>query len=372
VVTSSDPDAPSFFSRHCGQRRICASPAEDEGALLSDLVSLGQLHPGRPVLFYGDDALLRFLSRHREVLRERFRFALPPEGLLSALLDKIRFAALARELSLPVPPTILSTEGLDAAAIAARIPPPVILKPACHLGFHTANAVAGLGPVKAFYAGSVAELGRMMDRLAAFSPDFVAQAYVPGGEEEVHSFHAYRDARGRVLGRYVGRKIRTYPRRAGISTYLELCDAPDLERLGLEVLERLGLMGVVKLDFKRDPRDGRYHLLEVNARFSLWNHLGAAAGVNLPLLAYRDLLGIPTAPSPPARAGLRWLSFADDARGFFRSPPSAGDLSFPAWIASLRGPKVHDVFAWDDAWPLVASVAREVGQARRARAGAEP
>ena len=93
-------------------------------------------------------------------------------------------------------------------------------------------------------------------------------------------------------------------------------------------------------------------------------HLGAAAGVNLPLLAYRDLLGIPTAPAPPARIGLRWISFADDLRAFLR----ARDPSLPAWIASLRGPKVHDVFAWDDAWPLVASAARHL----RARAGARP
>ena len=53
------------------------------------------------------------------------------------------------------------------------------------------------------------------------------------------------------------------------------------------MLERLAFVGVVKLDYKRDPRTGRFYLLEVNPRFNLWNHLGAAAGVNLPLLAYR-------------------------------------------------------------------------------------
>src|SRR6185369_15521749 len=97
----------------------------------------------------------------------------------------------------------------------------------------------------------------------------------------------------KMLGHYVGRKIRTYPSRAGVSTYLELCDEPSLERAGFAVLERLGLTGVVKLDWKRDPRTGRFHLLEVNPRFNLWNHLGAAAGVNLPFLAYQDLLGLP-------------------------------------------------------------------------------
>ena len=45
-------------------------------------------------------------------------------------------------------------------------------------------------------------------------------------------------------------------------------------------MTRLGLKGLVKLDFKRAD-DETLHLLEVNPRFSLWHHLGAVAGVNL-------------------------------------------------------------------------------------------
>jgi predicted ATP-grasp superfamily ATP-dependent carboligase len=365
VVLSADPDAPSFFSRHCGQRRLCASPREDPETALANLRELGKLQPTRPVLFYGDDAMLLLVSRHREALRERFRFSLPPADRVEALVDRLRFAALAGELALPVPRTLTSAARLRAAEIAALIPPPVVLKPFNHLGFRSSKTVKelGLGPVKALYAGSVDELSRMIERISAFSPEFVVQEHVPGGEDQVYSFHTYLDARRRPLGHYVGRKIRTWPRRAGVSTYLELCDAPELVRLGFEVLERLDLCGVAKLDFKRDPRTGRFYLLEVHPRFSLWNHLGAASGVNLPLLAYKDLLGIPTAPAPPARIGLRWLSLADDARTFSRSFAPAGELSLAAWLASLRGPKVYDVFAWDDAWPFVMNLPRELGRA---------
>ena len=155
VVLSSDPDAPSFFSRHCGQRRLCTSFEADPAAALADLRDLGKLHPGRPVLFYGDDAMLLLVSRHREALRERFRFSLPPADRVEALVDKRRFAALSRELSLPVPRTLASTRDLRASEIAAQIPPPVVLKPFCHLGFRSSEAVLGLGagPVKALYAG---------------------------------------------------------------------------------------------------------------------------------------------------------------------------------------------------------------------------
>ncbi len=347
-------------------------PATEPEAALAGLRELGKLLPSRPVLFYGDDAMLLLVSRHRDKIRDRFRFLLPDAAQVEALVDKKRFAALAHELALPVPRTLATTGVESAAEIARLLPPPVILKPFCHLGWRTSRAVRDLGegPVKALYAGDERALARMMDRIASFSSEFIVQEYIPGGEEQVYSFHAYLDVGRRPLGHYVGRRIRTYPRRAGVSTYLELVDEPDLSRLGFEILERLGTVGVVKLDFKRDPRTGRFYLLEVNPRFSLWNHLGAASGVNLPLLAYRDLAGLPVTPAPKARIGVRWLSLADDARTFVRSFAPAGELTLGDWLASLRGPKVYDVFAWDDVSPFLINLRRWRGgrdQARGAR-----
>ncbi|APR80568.1 Cellulose biosynthesis protein [Minicystis rosea] len=258
VVLASDPDAPCFFSRHCGQRRVIADVHKEPEAALAELLALGRLFADRPVLFYGDDATLLLVSRHREALASRYRFAMPPAELLESLVDKVRFAALARAHGLPVPRTVTSSEARTAAEIARIIRAPYILKPFSHLGWRTSKAVRDLnvGPVKALRAESEEELARMIVRISSFSPDFVVQEYIPGGEEHVYSFHAYRDARGRTLGSFVGRKIRTYPRSAGASTYLELVSDPDLVRIGGDVLDRLDLNGVVKLDFKRDPRTG--------------------------------------------------------------------------------------------------------------------
>jgi predicted ATP-grasp superfamily ATP-dependent carboligase/CelD/BcsL family acetyltransferase involved in cellulose biosynthesis len=360
VVLSSDPDDPSFFSRHCGQRRLVADVAEEPARVLAELCKLGRLFPERPVLFYGDDAWLLLASRHRRELGELFRFRLPPEDLVEALVDKVRFAEIARRLGLPVPRTVTSREARTAAEIARAVSTPCILKPFCHLGWRTSEAVLGLGagPVKGLRADTTADLDRMLARIASFSPEFVVQEFVPGGEDQVYSFHAYLDAAGCPLGRYVGRKIRTFPSTAGVSTYLELVSEPALEREGLDVLARLGITGVAKLDYKRDPRSGRFLLLEVNPRYSLWNHLGAAAGVNLPLIAYRDLTDMPPVPAAQARPGVRWLSLADDARAFARDYGPSGRLSLASWLWSLRGPKVFDVFSWDDSSPFVMGVSR--------------
>ena len=60
---------------------------------------------------------------------------------------------------------------------------------------------------------------------------------------------------------------------------------------GLALLRALWFHGISQVEFKRDPRDGRFKLMEVNPRLWQWHGLAAACGVDLPLIAYRDLTG---------------------------------------------------------------------------------
>jgi len=60
---------------------------------------------------------------------------------------------------------------------------------------------------------------------------------------------------------------------------------------GLHLLRALGCNGLSQVEFKRDPRDGKFKLMEVNPRLWQWHSLARASGVDLPLIAYRDLTG---------------------------------------------------------------------------------
>jgi len=135
----------------------------------------------------------------------------------------------------------------------------------------------------------------------ALGQDVLAQELVPGPETRIESYHVYVDRSGTIAGEFTGRKIRTLPATCGHSTALEISDAADVRAEGRALAEKLDLRGVAKFDFKRGP-DGRLHLLEINPRFNLWHHLGAAAGVNLPAMVYADLTGL---PRPRAENGAR-------------------------------------------------------------------
>ena len=134
---------------------------------------------------------------------------------------------------------------------------------------------------------------------------------------------------------------------------------PTVVEMSLAVLRRLNFVGAVKVDLKRDPTTGRYYVLEINPRFTLWSHLGAASGINLPLIAYAEQTDQAVSLQLAYSTGTRWLSFGNDFRAFVRSYRPTG-LTTVAWLRSYLSPKVYDVFARDDWLPLLVTICRYI------------
>jgi predicted ATP-grasp superfamily ATP-dependent carboligase len=157
----------------------------------------------------------------------------------------------------------------------------------------------------------------------------------------------YVDESGSPVAQFTGRKIRTYPTNFGDSTALEITDAPDVAELGNDIVRRLRLRGVAKLDFKRGP-DGTLHLLEINPRFTLWHHPGAHAGVNIPQLVFQDLTGRPRPDVQAAKAGVRWCKIWMD-----HAAARVNGLSWLQWMFWVAGCEAKSALAWDDPAPLI-------------------
>jgi predicted ATP-grasp superfamily ATP-dependent carboligase len=329
--------------------------------LLERLRQFGWEQPEPPVLFYDTDGQLLFVSRHRDKLSQAFRFVVPDATLVEDLTDKERFQALARKLKLPVP-------GARALRPAEESPPadlgfayPIMLKPLTrrtslwsHLG----------GQAKAIQIADAAQLRSLWSRMAAERMVVLAQQLIPGPETAIESYHVYVDAAGKIAGEFTGRKIRTWPDHYGHSTALETTDSADVLALGRSLVQKLKLRGVAKFDFKRAP-DGRLFLLEVNARFNLWHHLGARAGVNIPALVYADLAGTERPAPAVARPGLRWCKPWRDV-----SAARAAGMSLIAWLSWFAGAEAKRVVAWDDPLPIIGASSWVIAQRIRAMLGA--
>jgi len=363
VVVSTRADDPTLGSRHVARRAGLPDPASNPDRTRDALLALVEQIGGRPALFYGTDAMLLCVSRNREALSRVYRFSMPPATRVEELVDKARFSELARHLELPVPETCTSLEASTREEFCARVALPCVVKPFNHTAFRRSSILVEEGglPRKALFARTPDELDKRIAQMRRLGGAFVVQRYVPGGDDHLVSFHAWIDAAGEPVAHHVGRKIRTCPSGSGESTFVEVIRDPEVTRLGLEVVRALGIVGVVKLDFKRDVGTGALWLLEANPRFNLWNRLGAASGVNLPLVAYAELAGLSRPFTRLSREGLRWVSVEADLRAYVRDYGPSGALSLEAFVSSYRGPKIYDVFAWDDPVPLLLTLKERAG-----------
>lgn len=382
AVATTEQASSLTRSRYC--RTIIRTPSfvvDPEGAVEA-LVDWAAEQQQAPVVFYQGDHDLIALSRGRQRLGSNVRCVLPRSELVEDLADKLRFAALADRLHLPVPRTRTLLRGsalVDAARSWDSFP--CVLKPAMRDAgwfgsrLHELDG-AGMNQ-KAIRIGSAAELERLLPFLGGYGADFVLQAAVEGGEENIVSYHAYVRASGAVVAEFTGRKVRTAPRRYGLSTYVEITDDPEVKAIGRLLVERLDFSGVLKMDFKRDVRDRRLYLLEINPRFNLWHHPGTVAGVCLPELVYRDCVGGEEAAPPPVlRPGVRWISAREDRRAF-REYRDAGELSLTRWLLQVATAEINEDFSLADPLPGIvelASIARRRVERARVRfaPGAKP
>jgi D-aspartate ligase len=351
-------DDAARYSRHVRTVLPWHEHRQREDELVAALLRFGRAQPAPPVLYPQTDAALLLVSRHRERLSEAFRFVLAGKELIDQLVDKNRFQALAERHGLPVPPadSIEWTPGHRRQAPAVSFP--AVVKPAVREPEWTAGVAEG---GKALRIAGPDEWAGIVPRLEEFGSDVLIQEFVSGPETAMESYHAYVDENGTTVGAFTGRKIRTFPPRYGFSTAVEIVDLADVAELGSDVLARLGLCGVAKVDFKRDA-GGRLRLLEVNPRFTLWHHPAAVAGVNVPALVHADLTGRPRPTGRRPERHVAWCNPLSDLRAAHQTgtPPLE-------WLQWARTCQAMSGLAWDDPLPFVLGTLRKA-VSRRIRA----
>jgi predicted ATP-grasp superfamily ATP-dependent carboligase len=355
IVATPDAHDPALDSRYCHGHCLLPPLARREaviGTLLAAGLQLREALGRRVPLYYGTDDHLSLIDDAREALERVYLLLLNPPEVSRALIDKSRFQAFARAYGLPLPRAL----DWDMLAGAAG---PVLAKPRVKTGWEGSavhqRLLGGQGKARVFASGAEALAHPLVQQLRE---RLSFQAYVPGDDRQLWSFHGFADERGALLAHFVGRKLRTWPPRTGASSCLALARDAEVEALGRAIAARVPLRGVFKIDFKRCAASGRLYLLEINARFNLWHHLGAANGVNLPRIAY-DYLVHGVRPAPRAHDTHRiWVCPRLDWRAY-RAYAARGELSFAAWLASLaRAPLVYDTFAWTDPLPWLRQRAR--------------
>jgi len=298
------------------------------------------------VLFPTRDETVAACSRHRAELAEFFTVTTPDWNTVQWAWDKKKTYELATRLQIPCPLTFNPRSVGDLASLHSRLP--LAIKPAIKEHFFYGTGA------KAWRANTPAELEAAYTRALRFirPQEILVQEIIPGDGRQQFSYCAFVDE-GRPPSVMLARRERQHPYEFGrAATYVETIELPAIEALAERFLRAIDYSGLVEIEFKQDPRDGQYKLLDVNARIWGFHALGLAAGVDFAHLQFARSVGR-VESWQRAQTGVGWIRLITDLPTVF-TQMLAGRLSAGSYVRSLRRARIESALSLRDPLPGLA------------------
>jgi predicted ATP-grasp superfamily ATP-dependent carboligase len=327
------PSALGFRSRYAEQV-LGADPHADPTRFIASIRALGKV-----VVFPTHDEQLNLIAQNLGDLEVLAPF--PGWDVLERVQSKRAQLEEAAAAGVDVPWTHYPRSPAEARGAAEEIGLPVLVKPEHPVGFKLRFRR------QAFRCETLDEVEDAYTRAEEFAP--MVQELIPGGDDTLYTIGSYLTSDGRPLGVFSGRKLRQTPPGIGTCRVGEAVWVQDVVDSALRLLEGFGYFGLSQVEFKRDPRDGKFKLMEINPRLWQWHGLAAACGIDLPRIAYTDLVGEAPPTATMNGEGKRWaITLLPGERPALQRPPY-----------------VDAVFARDDPKPAAVHLARVVRSALR-------
>lgn len=339
-------------SRWVQEALVGPHPERDPERFVVFLVELAARWPGAMVVPTSDRSLAAVSAHAGRLEAAGHVVAAPAAQTVRTCLRKVDTYALAEQAGVPSPATTMVTDDAGVRAYAARAPFPAVLKPVLSHRYYEVfgrkwTRVDGLEHALAeFRLARAAEL------------DVILQELIPGDELCGANYNAYF-ADGEPLVEMTAAKIRNSPAETGSPCAVVSRELPDLLEPGRRMLRALNYRGFANIEFKRDPRDGLYKIIEVNARHNLSAMLAYRCGVNFPLLQYRHLMYGQLPTPTDYRQGVYWIDVTRDlkeAMSYLRRP----DYTLARFLRPYLGPHVAAVWDVHDPGPAQVRAAQSV------------
>jgi D-aspartate ligase len=345
LVAQQGMSTPSWSSRYWAKRiRWDFSRPETESVafLLAAGASLESAHQRRAILLTGSDWAAIFVERNRHLLADRFDFPQPVQPVIDALANKWKLHLLASEHQIPTPMTMCPASQAEVEASVERIGFPLVMK--------AADPYVADPPLKTIFY-SHKELIREVERqVARRALNLILQEYIPGDVDTVWMCNGYFGLHSGQTVIFTGKKLR----QASPTAIASLAICLPNETVATQTrgfMEGVGYQGCVGIGFRYDCRDGRYKLLDVNARVSgVFRLFAGTGGMDVVRACYLDLTGqeVPTTALQPGR---KWMREEDVVVAALAV--RNGRLSVTEWMRSVRGVRELQWFARDDPMPTL-------------------
>jgi len=349
ILLDVDSHSMVRYSRFVSRRFPCPNPNDSETGFVDALVALGRSLNHRPVFIPTGDAEIIALSKHQETLLPYYRMPVASLNTIDLLVNKKRFFQDVISRNIPCPRTCFPETAAEIREMAADIGYPLIIKSAYShqfiREFHK----------KVFVIHSASALETAIGLMNGDPRDYFLQEIIPGST--LYLFYAYFNRQSFPLGICGYDKVRQFPKDFGIGTICRSANRAQPIQAGVQYLQNIGYYGLAEPEFKLDPRDGQYKLIEINTRAVTMTLLAKACGVHVEYLAYQDMIEGSVAPLGPAKEGILWIDEINELH-YQLSRIRRGLFSFAELSVILKGKRVFAAAAADDPFPLLIGLAR--------------
>ncbi len=319
----------------------------------------------RAILIPCSDDWAKAISELPSSLTDRFAASISSAAIIATMTDKWQFAQMLDRVGVPHPSTNLLRSLDQMAALPEESYKSAFLKPLNSQEFSRRHGA------KAFLIqGKADALAIMRTALESGFDGFpiLLQEYIPGPPTNHYFVDGFVDRERRISALFARQRLRMFPPLLGNSTLMETIPLAQIKG-AVDTVERMWsavpYRGIFSAEFKYDPRDGDFKILEVNARPWWFVEFATRCGVDVCEMSCRDALGLPVQPVTEYPIGRRCVYLHNDFTAF-RSDPKNGSLW--SWVRSWQGADAT-VFAWDDPRPAaVTSFATLVRKIRQKRA----
>jgi D-aspartate ligase len=352
---------PLRHSRY-GVKVPCYHLQDDPTALVRLLIAYAQKIGGRPVLLPTCDAHALMLAEYSAELRPHYRLWELPYEDLGRIVNKTNLYEAAREAGAPVIPSLSTPTAAEVVEWSLRHTGPYLLKP----------SYDGVGTCKLRSKNLLLETReQLLSHVRIHGTEsLVIQRMIRGGDGNIFDCYGLCDRDGRVVSLTSHQRLRQYPPDFGATSMGEIpaaLPAKD-EQFLFAATERLfntvKFHGIFGIEWLREETTGAFYLIDFNARpFLTIGHLHDC-GVNLPLLAYRELTGqsLGGVEPRPAVKRKRWVYFSKDI-DTFRELRATSRLGFVSWLLSLASCRSFAYVRWSDPLPGMHSLVNIFGRA---------
>lgn len=348
VIGTTDQDSdPIRFSRYC--RRCYSYPSHADGEdLCRWLLQCRSEFRSNPVLFAHFDHNAIFLAKYREELSKHFEYHWVPLEALLRIINKDQMSICCQQAGVLIPSTHLTYADEDLQRSVHSFSFPCLVKP-------IQKRIPGFPPGhKNFVAHTPKAMLEFYERHPGLKGVTIWQELVEGGDENNFVCAMVVLKSGKPAGVFCTRKLHQYPPH-GVMCYgrSEWNEAVVSEALRLVRL--LGYRGIASLEFKYQPKDGRYYFIEMNTRWPQYCTYYADAGVNLPYLTYLDLAGLADERAFQARQRnqVYWVHAHEYAK-WFLGTPRENRPSLWQWLKSVAQADSYAFWNWRDPAPFFA------------------